>query len=73
MKLPTPIKSYNPIPWCLPLLPSEMANTHKSSLYYGSLFNSFLCEAKNPYLAAPPQELTQDLGHDHPLLQHLYR
>ena len=29
-------------------------------LQYGSLFTSFLCEAKNPYLAAPSQELTQD-------------
>ena len=42
-------------------------------LHYGSLFTSFLCEAKNPYLAAPSQELTQELGHDHPLLQHLYK
>ena len=64
MKLPTPIKTDNPVPWGLS--PSEMAHTlsveylspwiNLLSLYYGSLLNSFLCEAKNPYLAAHPRD-----------------
>ena len=76
MKLPTTIKTDNPIP--LSLWPSEMTHIQcvspcisLLSLYYGSLLNYFLHEAKNPHSAAIPGTcLRPGTGRDHPLVPH---
>ena len=44
---------------CILFMECVSLSVNLLSLYYGSLLNSFLCEAKDPHLVAHPRTLTE--------------